>query len=142
MNYSKDQLDTAIDHTGLQERHRSSLRGLVAIRRQPLFLGYIVQILGVLLLVLSGYFMYLMIRVVSFHSDLPPSELSKSLEPFGKVAVMCFLLSLFLLNGAGQYLERARQSRALCELLMKENAANHISDGIRQTADGSPKPSM
>jgi hypothetical protein len=130
MKYSKEQLDTAIDRAGLPENHCSALRGLVELRGQPLFLGYFVQIVGVLLLALSGYFIYLMIRVVSFHSDLPSAELSTILEPCGKAGGLVFLLSLLVLQGADHYLNRIRHSRAVCELLMKQYTANHTSEDL------------
>ena len=118
MKYLEQELATAIDNTALSTDQQKSLWALVALRWQPLFLGYLVKALGLILLVLSGYFMCQMFRLVTAPPYMPTQEQSHLAGSFGSISAKLFLLSLFLLAGASHYLNWTRQSRAVCALLM------------------------
>lgn len=123
MKYQKQQLDDAITQMKLSENNDRSLRGLVSLRRQPQFLGYFVKIVGMLVLAVAIYSMYLMIHAAFSSPHLQAGEYAKIADPLAKTSGTCFLLALFLLHGAEQYLKRTRESLAVCELLMKKT--NH-----------------
>jgi hypothetical protein len=120
MKYTKQQLDAAIAQTKLPRNHCRSLCELVAIRWQPLFLGYFVKGIGVLSLALSVYCMCQIFRMATIHPQPQGEELAKLSEPLGKASVNFFLIALFIMYGAEQYLKRTRESRAVCELLMRK----------------------
>ncbi len=119
MKYTTKALHAAIATAGLPANHAKALRALVALRRQPLVIGYFIKTIGILLLGLSGYFTYLMLRVAVTPPKIHASAPNGGLDPFLPVISICFWLALFLLAGADHYLNWTRQSRATCELLMK-----------------------
>lgn len=140
MKYSTAEFDAAIGDTGLNLQHQKSLRRLIALRRQPLFVGYIVKGLGLLLLLTPGLFTFLMFDEIKAHGQ---SDVAPGLEnPLMPTMTMLFAIGLFLHYGAQEYLNRTRESRAVCELLMKKHTANNVSEAIGQKVDGSQKPSI